>query len=223
MSDQTPSSGTDHKQVINDIYDMHNRYRDLWVEIELEHVAHLKHSFSWTCQQFDSLPIPQQIARLSTMVQQLEKILSKNKGRKNSESASIVSESKTGASGVPSADSKLWLSVWITVEGVVGYNVSRRGAELTRMNFLRNLARVDALIGPKIGHWKSGEKPAPSPELHWFASRSPTRAPGQQLDFLAACFPQDILLLSRWQPAALWRCRSIAREFLRSVYAMPRL
>ena len=25
------------------------------------------------------------------------------------------------------------------------------------------------------------------------------------------------------QPAALWRCRSIAREFLRSVFAMPRL
>jgi hypothetical protein len=112
MSDQAPSSGTDDKQVIIDINDMHNRYSDLWVEIDLEdiNVAHLKHSFSWMCQQLDNLPIPQQIARLSKMVQQLEKILSKNKGRKNSESASIVSESKTGASGVPSAVSKLSVS-----------------------------------------------------------------------------------------------------------------
>ena len=39
-------------------------------------------------------------------------------------------------------------------------------AVLTLMNFLRNLdARVDALIGPKIGHWKYGEQPTPSPEL----------------------------------------------------------
>ncbi len=49
---------------------------------------------------------PQQIARLSKIVQQLEMILSKKKtGRKNSESASMELESKTGASGVPSADS----------------------------------------------------------------------------------------------------------------------
>jgi hypothetical protein len=113
MSDQAPSPGTDDKQVIrvNDLDDMHDRYRELcqWVEIELEdiHVPHLQSTFNRTYQQIDSLPKAQQIALLSKMVQQLEKILSR---RKKSESASIVSESKTGASGVPSAVSKLSVS-----------------------------------------------------------------------------------------------------------------
>jgi hypothetical protein len=56
-----------------------------------------------TYQQLDSSPKPQQIARLSKMVQELEKILSKKTGRKHSESAPIVSKSKTGASGVLSS------------------------------------------------------------------------------------------------------------------------
>jgi hypothetical protein len=57
------------------------------------------------------------------------------------------------------------MSVWITVEGVVGYKVSSQGAKLMRMNFLWNLARADALFGPIIGHWKSGVQPTPSPGL----------------------------------------------------------
>ncbi len=32
ISEQAPSSGTDYKQVIMDIEDMHNRYRDLYVQ-----------------------------------------------------------------------------------------------------------------------------------------------------------------------------------------------
>ncbi len=112
MSDQAPSPGTESatydKQVINDLDDMHDRFRELWVEMELEgiHVPLLQSTFQRTYHQLDSSPKPQQIARLSKMVQQLEMILSKKKtGRKNSESASIELESKTGASGVPSADS----------------------------------------------------------------------------------------------------------------------
>ena len=92
MSDQAPPC-TDDKQVLNAIIDMHSRYPDLWVEIELEdiNVAHLKPAFSKTYQEIDSLPISHQIARLSKMVQQLEKILSKGKEPKKSESASRVS------------------------------------------------------------------------------------------------------------------------------------
>ncbi len=99
ISDQARPSGTDDVQVI---IDMHSRLLDLWVEIDQEDidVAHLKPTFSKMNQQIDSLPISQQIARLSKMVQILEKILSKNKERKKSESASIVSESKAGASAI---------------------------------------------------------------------------------------------------------------------------
>ncbi len=111
MSDQAPLPDTDDKQVINDIADiddMHDRYRELWVEIELEdiNVPHLQSSFNRTYQQIDSLTKPLQIARLRKMVQQLEMILSKKKtGRKNSESASMELESQTGASGMPSGAS----------------------------------------------------------------------------------------------------------------------
>jgi len=109
MSDQAPLPGTDDKQVINDIPDidadidvMHDRYRELWVDIELADISipqHLQSSFNRTYQQIDSLTKPLQIARLSKMVQQLEMILSKKKtGRKNSESASMDLESQTGAS-----------------------------------------------------------------------------------------------------------------------------
>ncbi len=89
MSYQAPPSGTDDVQVIKD---MHSRYLDLWVEKELEdiNVAHLKPAFSKTYTQIDSLTISQQIARLSKMVQQLEKFLSKGKEQKNPESASRV-------------------------------------------------------------------------------------------------------------------------------------
>jgi hypothetical protein len=77
--------------VINDLDDMHDRYRELWVEMELEdiNVPLLQSTFNRTYHQLDSSPKPQQIARLSKMVQQLEKILSKKTGRKNSESASM--------------------------------------------------------------------------------------------------------------------------------------
>jgi hypothetical protein len=68
-------------QVIND---MHSRYLDLLVEIELEdtYIAHLKPAFSKTYQQIDSLPISQQITRLSKMVPQLGMILSRARGKK---------------------------------------------------------------------------------------------------------------------------------------------
>jgi hypothetical protein len=106
MSDQAPLPGTDDKQVIADIDavidSMHDRYRELWVEMALEDIDvpdSLQSSFNRTYQQIDSLSKHLQIARLSKMVQQLEMILSKKKtGRKNSESASMDLESQTGAS-----------------------------------------------------------------------------------------------------------------------------
>jgi len=116
MSDQAPLPGTDDEQVINNIADidadidvMHDRYRELWVDIELADISipqHLQSSFNRTYQQIDSLTKPLQIARLSKMVQQLEMILSKKKtGRKNSESASMDLESQTGASADSGAHS----------------------------------------------------------------------------------------------------------------------
>jgi hypothetical protein len=113
MSDQAPLPGTDDKQVIADIDavidSMHDRYRELWVEMALEDIDvpdSLQSSFNRTYQQIDSLSKHLQIARLSKMVQQLEMILSKKKtGRKNSESASMDLESQTGASADSGAHS----------------------------------------------------------------------------------------------------------------------
>ncbi len=116
MSDQAPLPGTDDEQVINNIADidadidvMHDRYRELWVDIELADISipqHLQSSFNRTYQQIDSLTKPLQIARLTKMVQQLEMFLSKKKtGRTNSESASMELESQTGASRMPSGAS----------------------------------------------------------------------------------------------------------------------
>ena len=58
MSDQAPLPGTADKQVINDIADidaaidvMHDRYRELWVDIELADIyipQHLQSSFDRT-------------------------------------------------------------------------------------------------------------------------------------------------------------------------------
>lgn len=113
MSDQAPLPGTDDKQVIADIDavidSMHDRYRELWVEMALDDIDvpdSLQSSFNRTYQQIDSLSKHLQIARLSKMVQQLEMILSKKKtGRKNSESASMDLESQTGASADSGAHS----------------------------------------------------------------------------------------------------------------------
>ena len=113
MSDQAPLPGTDDKQVIADIDaeidSMHDRYRELWVEMALEDIDvpdSLQSSFNRTYQQIDSLSKHLQIARLSKMVQQLEMILSKKKtGRKNSESAAMDLESQTGASADSGAHS----------------------------------------------------------------------------------------------------------------------
>ena len=77
MSDQAPLPGTGDQQVINDIADidaaiadMHDRYRELWVEMALEDIDvpdSLQSSFNRTYQQIDSLTKPLQIARLSKM------------------------------------------------------------------------------------------------------------------------------------------------------------
>jgi hypothetical protein len=55
MSDQAPSPGTDDKQVINDLDDMHDRYRELWVEMELKdiNVPLLQSTFNLTYHQLD--------------------------------------------------------------------------------------------------------------------------------------------------------------------------
>ena len=62
MSDQAPLPGTDDKQVIADIDavidSMHDRYRELWVEMALEDIDvpdSLQSSFNRTYQQIDSL------------------------------------------------------------------------------------------------------------------------------------------------------------------------